>query len=497
LLGAYAIIYLLGALPVPVLPLLALGIGYVGILAIGRAWVKNEKQLTAISKRLVDGDPDALPDLRWTALVSALQLVLLFPLIFWQIHRHFPGLYTVPEGATFGTWLVFTVEAYNNVLLSVFSLYGVHFETAKPASPWGRHLVLAGRLTIEWLLIQGIFRLLAIRETIKDAVTAVIRDPGLAVAVGRRTVGALVRVLRDGDALARSRVAEVLGRLRDERAIAPLIDTLKKDADEAVRAEAARALGALKARKAVAPLMAALEAPSAELARQAAEALGHIGDPQAVPALLAALTSEYPGVRAEAARALVALGDETAPDYLLQMVVRDPDPEVRTAATVALKSRWLDRSLAGLVEVLEGKQENAGWWGKLFGPKKSRQEVDEEINQRQHAAEALGELADSRAVEALVEALQAPDRLVRRATVVALAKIGGPAVVEPLLRALKDRERDVRWQAAAALGESGDARAVEPLLQAWQQDREAEVRLVAGQAAQRIDAEAARQAGVG
>src|SRR5690349_15033578 len=48
LLGAYAVIYLLALLPVPVLPLVALGVGYVGVLAIGRAWVLNEKQRTAI-----------------------------------------------------------------------------------------------------------------------------------------------------------------------------------------------------------------------------------------------------------------------------------------------------------------------------------------------------------------------------------------------------------------------------------------------------------------
>src|SRR5947207_2178046 len=39
LLGIYALIYLLGALPIPYLPLVALGFGYIGVLAIGRAWV--------------------------------------------------------------------------------------------------------------------------------------------------------------------------------------------------------------------------------------------------------------------------------------------------------------------------------------------------------------------------------------------------------------------------------------------------------------------------
>src|SRR5262245_54254880 len=72
--GVFLVIYVLGLLPVPWVPLVALALGYVGVLAIGRAWAVNEKQRTKIAKKLADGDPDAMPDLRWTALLSALQL---------------------------------------------------------------------------------------------------------------------------------------------------------------------------------------------------------------------------------------------------------------------------------------------------------------------------------------------------------------------------------------------------------------------------------------
>ncbi len=497
LLGIYAVIYLIGALPIPILPLLALGIGYVGVLAVGRAWVKNETQRTAIAKKLVDGDPDALPDLRWTALVSALQLIVLFPLFFQQVHAHFPGLYKVPEDATFGTWFIFTLDAYNKVLMGLFNLYGVHFETAEPISPWGRHLILIGRLTIEWLLIQGVVRLFAIRETIRDAVAAVIRDPGMAVRVGRRTVRPLIHELKNPDAAVRLRAADVLGLLRDTEAVGPLIETMNRDADEGVRSQAARSLGLLGDREAVPALLAMLRDRSDEVRRHAAEALGLIGDPRAVPVLIQALGSDAAGVRVEAARALGHVGDDTVPDHLIPMVVRDPDEAVRIAATGALKMRWRDRAIEGLVEMLGTEEEKPGWLGKWFGAKRPQNEADQEVSDRQRAAEALGELADARTINALAEALQANDRLVRRAAVVALGKIGGPAVVEPLIRGLQDRERDVRWRAAEALGETGDERAVAPLLEAWRDDREGEVRLAAGEAVQKIDPEAARVAGVG
>jgi hypothetical protein len=103
----YLIIYLTALLPVPVLPLLALAVGYVGVIAVGRAWVANEKERARIAKKLVEGKPDEMPDLRWVALASALQLLLLFPLLYQQMQRHF-GLYRVPDGANFWWWVVFT-----------------------------------------------------------------------------------------------------------------------------------------------------------------------------------------------------------------------------------------------------------------------------------------------------------------------------------------------------------------------------------------------------
>src|SRR3954465_11395396 len=60
--GIFVVLFLLGVLPIPVLPLLALSYGYIGVLGIGRAGVRNEKQRLAIAKKVVEADPDQLPD---------------------------------------------------------------------------------------------------------------------------------------------------------------------------------------------------------------------------------------------------------------------------------------------------------------------------------------------------------------------------------------------------------------------------------------------------
>jgi hypothetical protein len=228
MLSAFAVLYVLGALTIPVVPLVALAVGYVGVLAIGRAWVLNEKERTAIAKKLKDADPDAMPDLRWTALVSALQLLLLFPMLFLQLQRHF-HLYKVHEAHTFLDWEWFSLDkTYLKALPDWTMLYGLHHSSIDFDSVWGKHLVLLSRLTFDWILIQGIVRLLAIRATINEAVAALKADPEMAVRVGKRAIPALIEKLSDPDRAVRGAAANALMQLGDERAIQQISEAAKK-----------------------------------------------------------------------------------------------------------------------------------------------------------------------------------------------------------------------------------------------------------------------------
>jgi hypothetical protein len=219
LLGMYAFLYVLALLPIPHLPLAALAVAYLGVLAIGRAWVLNEKKRTAIVKKLEDADPDALPDLRGTALVSALQLVVIFPLLFMQVQRHF-HLYRVHGDVPLVDWFWFTVDkTYLKALPDWSVLYGVHISAIEFDAPWGRHLVLLARLTVDYILIQGLLRLLAIRATVGEAVAALKADPEIAVRLGKRAVGPLLAKLHDPDRAVRGAAANALTQLGNESAI--------------------------------------------------------------------------------------------------------------------------------------------------------------------------------------------------------------------------------------------------------------------------------------
>jgi HEAT repeat protein len=82
------------------------------------------------------------------------------------------------------------------------------------------------------------------------------------------------------------------------------------------------------------------------------------------------------------------------------------------------------------------------------------------------AAEALGKLADARATEPLIAALNGKDKYIRKNTAIALGKIGDARAAEPLIAALDDENEEVREAAANALEKIGDARATEPLIAA-------------------------------
>lgn len=217
--AVFVVIYVLGALSLGAVSLGALVFGYVGVLAIGRAWVVNEKQRTAIAKKLADGEPDLMPDLRGAALFSALQLFILFPLLFRQVQMQY-DVFNIASGVAFGDWLWFAVDkTYLKALPDWSVLYGVHISSIGFDAPSGRHLVMLTRLTFDFILIQGIFRLLAIRSTINEAVAAVKADPEMAVRLGKRAVKPLVEKLSDPDKAVRGAAANALTQLGEADAL--------------------------------------------------------------------------------------------------------------------------------------------------------------------------------------------------------------------------------------------------------------------------------------
>lgn len=106
-----------------------------------------------------------------------------------------------------------------------------------------------------------------------------------------------------------------LGMVGGDEAVRALIMTVRNDHEDLIaRGRAAMMLGKLRDMRAVEPLIQALDAPGFKTPVYAAEALGKIGDPRAIRPLLGVLNSGNDTLHDAASEALKRLGYEAEPE---------------------------------------------------------------------------------------------------------------------------------------------------------------------------------------
>ena len=110
----------------------------------------------------------------------------------------------------------------------------------------------------------------------------------------------------------RSALSE-LGRLRDERAVAPLVSALQ-DEDQYMRRDAAKALGELGSPKAIDPLVEALGDDDDYVRREAIASLGAMGDARAIEPLRKMLADQSYFTSREAERSIQKIEERLGQD---------------------------------------------------------------------------------------------------------------------------------------------------------------------------------------
>lgn len=142
--------------------------------------------------------------------------------------------------------------------------------------------------------------------------------------------------LKSPDPDVRRNSAWLLGRMRDERIIPPLIGALN-DEDTTVRVRAAEALGNFKDSRAVQPLLDLLgHETDDEVKTRIIASLGRQGDPLAFPEIMRRLQGESVQVQIAAVEALANLPDPLVPATLATVLTTTPDPDVRYQASRGL-----------------------------------------------------------------------------------------------------------------------------------------------------------------
>ena len=189
----------------------------------------------------------------------------------------------------------------------------------------------------------------------------------------------------------------------------------------------------------------------------AARALSDVQSPSAVDALIDEMADENPLVRAAVVEALGRINSRKSIDILSRASTEDSDPNVREAAMAALRrvSAWV----APLIQALSGNDlsERIRAVSQLLDQGKASTLpltellTNQEPTVRASAADVLGALGDTSALNALTGALADTDDRVRLSATIALGRVKHARSAQALARLLEDQDNKVAAAAASGL----------------------------------------------
>ena len=398
ILSGYAGIYLLVLIAPSAIALPLLWLAWFGVIAHSRVWVANETQRRDIARGLSDLDPDSLPDLRRTAFISAIQLLVIIPLLFDRTDRLF-GIGGTTGEENIEQWMLFSIDLLFRSLLDWAEVYEVSLSSVKPTSMWARHMIMLQLLTIDFLLVQAIIRLVETRRMADEGVRGVSKDPEHAVRLGRRATKPLIRALYDVemDDAARSSIAVALGRIGDVRAAPPLVRLFGEPAIEVDALAAAITIDHHPT------LEKAIRSERQAVRRCSAVWLARSSHPRA-PELVSLLASDdEPIVRREAIRAAASQPAELV-EGVVVIAVTDGDAETRRRAVAGLRRHRSEKAMFAAIQA----------------------STDADVEVRRRAVDALSSHPDGRVVQPLAERLEDDDEEVRQGARRAIEHLESP-----------------------------------------------------------------------
>ena len=234
-----------------------------------------------------------------------------------------------------------------------------------------------------------ITRLLAKLETDDSASRKQTREEILAL--GPKVVPHLLERIEDPEFLVRWKVVNLLGYLKDTRAMIPLVDRVVADSNPHVRWRGLWALAVMRQDDAItAELRRRMEDEA--LRWHAAVGLSMFGSPEAIPVLLEGISSDDAWIRFEAVNGLGRSFDDQTSTALLTLL-EHPGLKTRQETTMSLGKIRDEVAVQGLIKALEDSSASVRW----------RAAMNLKLAGDQQAVEALTELLETEADEEVLE----------------------------------------------------------------------------------------------
>ncbi len=284
------------------------------------------------------------------------------------------------------------------------------------------------------------------------------------VALGRirdaRAIPPLLNTLDRSTGPIRAAVVEALGRIGDARSVGSLIGLLE-DPDEQIQIGAASALVQTPDVRAVRPLTGILlQTQNVDLQKQAIRALAATKDPRAVPAIARLIDHADHSLREGIAEGLGIIGDKAACQPLVRLL-RSDNHSVLLKTISALRKVATDDAVEALIPLVQHpnpsiRRQTIEVLGDLRPPdafdlfaELLSEDVSFEV--RAAAAKGLGKLKDKHGIPLLEQALR-DEPTVRCAALMGLTTIAEKNVIPALLAMLRDPTPVVRYHAVTGLG---------------------------------------------
>ena len=288
--------------------------------------------------------------------------------------------------------------------------------------------------------------------------TTIARFPGEAVR------DAFVRLLADPHKTVRQAALDGIATLGMPAPIGPIC-ALLRDPDMVVQAKAIDALIKINDPDSVLHLLEILQDESEHVRRGAVEVLNAVGNADAIKDLLFAMKDKDWWVRVRAADALGAIGGSNVIDAVLQILGDGTGDEFMRRTAVEILNTTKDaRAFGYLVKALK----DADWWVREraidalanLGNKEAVPHLVSllmEDNQTTPVAiRALAQLADPRAVPAIVVKFKSQDEMIQREAIEAVGALATPQQLKAALQRLRELvpiNEDVREMAARVTAE--------------------------------------------
>ena len=244
---------------------------------------------------------------------------------------------------------------------------------------------------------------------------------------------AVERLFKDSASNIRAAAVATAIRCGGQRA-GPLLGPMLRDTSWEVRLETVKALGRIGDAAAIEGLCRALQDQDHDVRESAASALGKLGDARAIQPLVLTLMDLQSFVRTAAHNALFRIDR----DWKKSDAARSALPQIKTARNH--REYWISHSAEKLLEQIQSESENADTGWTPSSPARATGAASQPETTVAHPAFAI-----------LAELLRDPDRDLRLAAAEALGDLRETKATSQLLTASRDKDALVRQAAERAL----------------------------------------------